>query len=142
MGISESISKRRTGIAINYGFLLTTILFALAGEAFGWTVWIKVCFWLSVIVGLATFLSVHVMTGLWRLVHTKVDTLDEREIQLTLGSLRYAYGFFSVTALLAILFMAVFGFGSQNLRLVVFWVLLYLAHTLPSSVIAWTERRV
>ncbi len=130
------------GITINYGFLLSILLFACAGEAFGWTVWVKVCFWLSVIAGLLTFFTVHVMTGLWRLVHAKVDTLDEREIQLTLGSLRYAYGFFSVTALLAILVMAVFGFGSQTLRLVVFWVLLYLAHTLPSSVIAWTERRV
>ena len=142
MSVSESKPKRRLWIIINHILLLATLISAFAGETAGWGIWIKICFWLSVAAGLAVFYSLHFRTGLWRLAHAKADTLDEREIQLTLGALRYAYGLFSVIALLTILAMVVFGFGSQILRLVIFWVLLYLAHTLPSSVIAWTENRV
>jgi len=142
MGVSKSLLKRRVGAVVNYGFLLITLLLGLAGHLFGWSVATKVGFWLSVVFVIVTFFPIHVRTGLWRLAHAKVDTLDEREIQLTLGSLRYAYSLFSIFALLVILVMAVFGFGSQALRLVVFWVLLYLAHTLPSSILAWTMTRV
>ncbi len=142
MSISESKSKRRMWIILNYGFLLTSVLFALTGENFGWSLIVKISFWVSVAICLLTLRSIHFKTGLWKLVHTKVDDLDEREIQLTHNSLRYAYGTFSIIVLTAILYMTVFEVGSQVLRFVIFWALLYLAHTLPSSIIGWTEYRM
>ena len=142
MSLSESKSKRRMCIILNYGFLLTSVLFALIGESFGWSLLVKISFWVSVAICLLTLWSIHFKTGLWKLVHAKVDDLDEREIALTHNSLRYAYGIFSIIVLTTILYMIVFDMGSQILRFVVFWALLYLAHTLPSSIIGWTEYRV
>jgi hypothetical protein len=140
MGISESTSKRRLGVIVNYGFLLLTLILSLAGRLFGWSVGTVVCFWLSVAMVIVTFYPVHVRTGLWRLAHAKADRLDEREIQQTLESLRYAYAGFSIATLLVILAVVILDLGDQTLQLAVFWVLLYLAHTLPSSVLAWTMR--
>jgi hypothetical protein len=142
MSISKSKSKRRMSIILNYGFLLTSLIFAFIGEYYEWSLYVLVCFWGSVAFCLLTFGSIHFKTGLWRLVHAKVETLDEREMQLTLGSLRYSYTIFTILALLVILCTVIFGVGSQTLRLIIFWVLLYLAHTLPSSIIGWTEYRM
>ncbi len=142
MGVSESLTKRRIGVAVNYGFLLLTLLFSMAGHLFGWSVEIKIVFWLSVIFVIVTFYPIHIQTGLWRLAHAKVGTLDEREIQQTLESLRRAYIVFSIVSLLIIITSVIFGLGSQTQQLTVFWVLIYLAHTLPSSILAWTVNRV
>jgi len=79
---------------------------------------------------------------LWRLAHAKLETLDEREIQQNLQSLRHAYAVFTIASLLIILILVVFGWGGQTRQLAVFWVLFYLAHTLPSSILAWTVNRV
>jgi hypothetical protein len=83
-----------------------------------------------------------VSTGLWRLVHAGEDEIDEREMQLTLGSLKYAYAIFAITVLMGLLLLAVFGYGSQPFRLTLFWAMVYLAHTLPSSIIAWSQPKV
>jgi hypothetical protein len=142
MGMRESKSKRRAAVAINYCFLLVTLILGLVGYLHGWAAGVRVSFWLSVLIVLVTFFPVHVGTGLWRLAHTRVDRLDEREVQQTLEVLRYAYAVFTVVSLLVVLASVVFGGGNQILSLVVFWILLYLAHTLPSSVLAWRLTRV
>jgi len=142
MSLSESISKRRSVAVINYGFLFLSLLLSLAGHWSGWTSATIVCFWMSVVVVLVTFYPLHIQTGLWRLVHTKVDRMDEREIQQVLEALRHAYVAFSIAVLLIILSLVILGLGDQTNQLVVFWVLLYLAHTLPSSIFAWTVTRV
>lgn len=138
MGASKSLTKRRIGVAVNYGLLLLSLFFSIAGHSLGWTDAIKVAFWLSVTFVLVTFFPIHIKTGLWRLAHAKIGTLDEREIQQTLESLRQAYIVFTIISLLMIITSVVLGLGSQTQQLVVFWLLLYLAHTLPSSILAWT----
>jgi hypothetical protein len=142
VNISESRWGRRLGVIGNQGSLLLVILTALAAEFSGWTTLISVLFWLAVAVVLITFYPIYARTGLWRLTHSKVEKLDEREIHLTLGALRFAYTIFAITALASILLTVVFGYGSDTLHLIIFWVLLYLAHTLPSSVVAWSEHHV
>jgi hypothetical protein len=142
MGVFESMSQRRLVVAINYAFLLFSLLIGVAGYSSGWTAATRVCFWISVLIVLVTFYPLHIRTGLWQLVHTRVDRMDEREIQQTLESLRRAYVVFSIFTLLVILVSAIFSISGQTLQLVIFWVLLYLAHTLPSSILAWTLTRV
>ena len=105
-------------------------------------VWIKVSFCVLAIAVIATFIPLHVRTGLWRLAHAKVDALDEREMQQNLQSLRHAYLVFAIASLVIILTLVVFGPGGQTQQLAVFWILFYLAHTLPSSILAWTVCRV
>ena len=142
MALSQSISRRRLVVVINYGFLLLSLLLSLAGHSFGFTSAIIVCFWMSVVVVLVTFYPLHIRTGLWGLAHAKVDRMDEREIQQTLGALRHAYVVFSIFTLIVVLIAVILDLGGQSLQLVIFWVLLYLAHTLPSSILAWTATRV
>jgi hypothetical protein len=137
MSTSNSLTKRRMGVAVNYGLLLLSLFFSIAGNSLGWSVAIKVAFWLSAMFVLVTFFPIHIKTGLWRLAHAKIGTLDEREIQQTLESLRQAYIVFTIISLLIIITSVILGLGSQSQQLVVFWVLLYLAHTLPSSILAW-----
>ena len=142
MGLSDTIAKRRVGVAANYALLFLTLAFSIEGYWLGWSLATKIGFWISVALVVVTFFPVHVRTGLWRLAHAHADTLDEREIQQTLQSLRQAYVVFTITALLIILALVFLDPGGQTEQLVVFWVLLYLAHTLPSSILAWTLPRV
>ena len=142
MGLIESAAKRRLAVITNYGFLLLTLAMGLAARSLGWTLSTIVCFWLSVVVVLVTFYPLHIRTGLWRLAHTRVDRMDEREIHQTLGALRHAYIVFSISALTVILIALILDLGGQSTQLVIFWVLLYLAHSLPSSILAWTATRV
>ncbi len=93
-----------------------------------------------------TFVRVHYRTGLWKLIHTKTAALDERQLQITHGALSRSYGWFAVICLVIMLVHAVV----YRLALGVGFVitvplvtsLIYLAHTLPASILAWTEMEV
>ena len=141
MSMSTSLSKRRAVVVINYSLLLATLLLSQTGHWFEWSIVTKAGFIVLVISVIATFFPLHMRTGLYRLAHAKVETLDERELQKNLESVRYAYLAFTVISLLIILTIVVFGSGGQTQQLAVFWILLYLAHTLPSSFLAWTATR-
>ena len=94
-------------------------------------------------IALVSFLMLHVSTGLWRLAHSRADKLDERQIQVTHGALSRSYEIFTVICLLVMLFNAVIGDRGYYLFDAVLPVsLLYFAHSLPSSVVAWKEREV
>ncbi len=142
MSASDTMAKRRLGVAANYALLFLTLAISIEGYWLGWSTVTKIGFWISIILVIVTFVPVHVRTGLWRLAHARIESLDEREIQQTLQSLRHAYIIFSIIALLIILSLVFLDLGGQTEQLVVFWTLLYLAHTLPSSILAWTSPRV
>jgi hypothetical protein len=142
MNALELVSIRRIAVVINYSLLLLSLFFSMIGHSFEWPIAIKVAFWFSAIFVLVTFFPIHIQTGLWRLAHAKIGALDEREVQHTLETLRLAYIIFSIVSLLIIITSVVFSLGSQTQQLVIFWVLLYLAHTLPSSILAWTVTHV
>jgi len=82
---------------------------------------------------------VHVRTGLWKMTHAQNDTLDEREIMVSRSAIQSAYSIFTVVSLCCLLLEAVFG-GIVNSVLVA--ALIYYAHTLPSTIIAWREAEV
>ncbi len=133
-------TSRRLAVVINYGaILLFLVCFYLAGRI-GWNVPVAASVVTAILVALITFFSLHVRTKLWKLVHTKVENLDERELQVTHESLRYAYGIFTVISLLVLLVIALLTPQWDSLLILIFASLLYLAHTLPSSVIAWREK--
>jgi len=100
----------------------------------------------ALIVVVATFIMAHWQTGLWRLTHAKADVLDERQLQITHNALTHSYSLFTVICLTIMMTQAVvYGLvpGLEfilSLPLVVS--LIYLAHTLPGSVLAWTETEV
>jgi len=111
--------------------------FYIGKHVYGWSSPIIAVLIVSLILIIITFIGVHFKTGLWRLVHTKVENLDEREIQVTHESLRYSYSILSVILLLIIFAMALTSVEKDASGMVLFASVIYLAHTLPSSIIAW-----
>ena len=141
--MKKGLSKtaRKIHIVVNYASLvLLLILFYLIKHHPGWSVVLISALAAACVLTLVTFISVHVRTGLWKLVHTKVEKLDEREIQITHESLRHSYSILSIILLIIIFTMALIGKDYYSPLLPAS--LIYLAHTLPSSVIAWTEKAV
>jgi hypothetical protein len=121
------------------------------GEYRQWTLSLGAVSLLALLSLAISFYFTHVSTGLWVLTHTKIGNLDEREIQVTHTSLRYAYAIFGLLALVAItlLFLPMrFSFltltpgGYPSLALTAYVATIYLKETLPASVIAWSEPRV
>jgi hypothetical protein len=93
-----------------------------------------------------TFRKVHWKTGLWKLTHAKTETLDERQVQVTHIALGRSYAWFSVICLAIILFHAIVYRLLPGVNFIITiplaGSLIYLAHTLPGSVLAWTEAEV
>ena len=87
-----------------------------------------------------SFIRVHIRSGLWKLSHSKVERLDEREIQVTHEALRYSYGIFTVICLAIIYFNSIAERG--HIHILIAASLLYLAHTLPASIIALKGRDI
>jgi len=97
---------------------------------------------LSLVVILVSLYYLHIRTGLWKLVHAKTENLDEREMQIVHNAVRQSYAIFGVICL-AVIFVSVFTYrGDTSFGILLLWGLIYLAHTLPSAVIAWTQDRV
>jgi len=143
MSIRESRAKRRIGVIVNYASLFLFLVFYYLGFIRGWNVAFTASALVFLAVSVGSLIVVHVNTGLWKLGHSEVGKLDERQVQVTHEALRRSYSFFSVICLLIMLFNAVTGYRGYYLFDAVLPVsLLYLAHSLPSSVIAWKEREV
>jgi hypothetical protein len=136
------IGRRRIGVVVNLSSLFLFLVFYYAGRGLGWNRLlliggVSIC----LAVWLVSFITVHVRTGLWKFAHTKVDDLDERQVQVAHEALRYSYAAFTVICLLIMLFNATTGYRGHYMFDAILPVsLLYFAHILPSSVIAWTEK--
>lgn len=137
-----SAMNRRIWVLINY-ICLGLLLFSFySGELVERTTVIYAALAFALIVGLISFFLVHINTGLWKLVHSKIDKLDERQVQVTHGALRHSYSIFTILALIILLIIALSGGYDDANIIMIFASLLYLAHTFPSSVLAWTEKEV
>ncbi|UCG52835.1 MAG: hypothetical protein JSW58_04580 [Candidatus Latescibacterota bacterium] len=143
MDIRTSIAKRRVGVVVNYASLTLFLLLYYIGFIGHWSAVLTIGVLIFLAVATVSFIFVHIKTGLWRLAHSSREKLDERQIQVTHEALRYSYSVFAVICLLIMLFNAVTGYrGHYLFDAVLPMSLLYFAHSLPSSVIAWTEREV
>ncbi|MCD4653494.1 hypothetical protein K8T06_06125 [bacterium] len=90
-----------------------------------------------------TFQYLYIRSGLWKLIHSKAIDLDERELQITHQALAKSYAWFTVICLAIMLIHAVLFRFLPDINLVItvplVVSLIYLAHTLPAAVLAWTE---
>lgn len=137
-----SKSTRRIAVIVNYGCILMILVFFGIGKYEGWSAPLVAGAIAAAIVAVVSFILLHMGTRLWKLVHTKVDKLDEREVQITHESLRNSYAIFTVISLLVLMCIALLAGRDDSFLMFIFASLLYLAHTLPSSIIAWTEREI
>lgn len=93
-----------------------------------------------------SFVRVHWKTGLWRMTHSRTEELDERQSQIAHEALRISYSGFTVIALSTLLLLSLlredFPLFDRVSLIGLTAVLLYLAHTLPGSVLAWREAEI
>jgi len=134
-----SLRERKFGLIVNDSALLLLLILYYIGDFTRFTPAVVTLMALSLLLTVVTFSWVHVKTGLWKLTHAQNDTLDEREIMVSRSAIQSAYAIFTVVSLVFLLLEAVFG-GIVNAVLVA--ALIYYAHTLPSTIIAWREKEV
>ena len=147
MTTGNSNPRRRGTVAVNYlSLVLMNVCF--------YFVWVRADMPLIVhaavigafIVVVVTFILAYWRTGLWQLTHANSDVLDERELEITHDALSRSYSWFSVICLAimmthAVAYKMIPGLGfALSVPLVAS--LIYLAHTLPGAVLAWTETEV
>ena len=142
MAIETSKSTRRALVVINYLCVVLFLTLYAVGKFVGWSLPVVISLAVVTVALLISFILAHIKTRLWRLAHAKADKLDERQIQVTHESLRHSYSIFTILSLVILLAIAVISGGDDSMLILIFAGLLYLAHTLPSSIIAWTEREV
>ena len=133
--------ERRLLVVLNYLSLGAIVFLAHMGSAYGWNMRLNLVGILAAVAVLVvTFIGGFWRTGLWRLAHASFDNLDERQALVMYESLRRSY---TVFALLCIVVLYVNAVAEQgHIPILVAAGLLYLAHTLPAAVVAWTEKEV
>ena len=141
-----SKARRRIGVVVNYLSLFLVLVFFYVAERTNLSAPLIVAGVVALVALAISFIHTYVRTRLWKLVHRRVEDLDERQIQITHESLRYSYGIFSVICLAIILVSELirqWAVTPDGLSLMpVLGALIYLAHTLPASILAWTEKEV
>ncbi len=147
MNIQKTRLKRRGIIFLNYlSLLIVNVTFYFASQCKNMGYLIDVAGLLSLIIVIITFRHGHVKSGLWKLTHAHADKLDERELQLTHYALGHAYGWFSVICLSIMLIHAMVYRLIPEIKFVItvplVASLIYFAHTLPGSILAWREKEV
>jgi hypothetical protein len=94
----------------------------------------------------ASFIGAHLRTKLWHLTHSSFENLDEREQQAVHGAVSLSYSIFAVLCLSILMVtelmkdQASFRFDLPLMPMIA--ALIYAAHTLPSSILAWTQKEV
>ena len=145
--MEKAKANRRTWVVVNYlCLLIMNVCFYFVFERPDMTHIVDVIGLAAIVVVVISFFRVHTKTGLWKLTHAKTDTLDERQMQITHAALSSSYGWFAVICLVIMLVHAVLYRLIPGLNFVItvplVGSLIYLAHTLPGSILAWTEAEV
>ena len=134
----NSITQNRVWIILNYLSLVAGMLLFYAVKIYH----LPLSFLMFEIGIFAIFLfslfKAFIQTKFWKIVHTSSKKLDEREFQVVLNALRYAYGIFVIICLVIIYAFAVAEY--HPIDVVLAGGLLYLAHTLPAAIIGWNEK--
>ena len=91
------------------------------------------------IIGLVmSFRKAFGISNLWKLTHTSYKKLDEREMQLVFKATTYSYSIFTIICLVIIYTFNLIGLAIIDVIMAA--CLLYIAHILPASIIAWNEK--
>jgi fumarate reductase subunit C len=139
-----SVKSRKILVIINYICLPLILALFYLGKYHGWSYPIPIGLAILLIVNIVTFRIVHLKTKLWHQFHSGdvASKLDERQIIKTLESIRASYNIFAVISLMVIFVIAWTAGQNDSMLMIVYVVLIYFAHTLPSSIMAWTEKDI
>jgi uncharacterized Tic20 family protein len=137
-----SKKKRRIGVVLNFtALLLTVVLFELLRLDAGISRTASmILMGLSLMIIIGSFMAVFGSTGIWKMSHQRKKTLDERQVQVVLNAIRISYSIFVILVLILIYRFALIEKGPIDVVMAA--ALLYLAHLLPASILAWTEKDI
>ncbi len=136
----KSINQNRVWISINYLSLIIGVLLFYAVKILHWPL-SYLLFEIGILgVFIVSFFKAFIIPKFWKTVHTSLENLDEREVQVVFNALRYAYSIFAIICLVIIYGFAIAKY--QPIDVVIAGSLLYLAHSLPASIIGWNEKNI
>ena len=128
----------RYWILLHYFSFIAFIVFFYIGKYLYWpecTIIFEIGFLLILVI---SFFRAFIRTKFWKMVHTSIKNLDEREMFAVLESLRFSYSIFTITTLIIIFIFALIGYHRIDVLLA--GTLLLLAHTLPAAILGWNEK--
>ena len=98
--------SRRLDVVLNYSTLIImlTALFSLTRQSN--IIPIIAVGLVAALFFVISFINLFVKTKLWKFVHTKIDDLDEREVQVIFQSLRQSYTIFAIVSPTSLLYFA------------------------------------
>ena len=137
MELTNSLTRRRSGVAITLISLISTALIFEYGVEVGWNTMLKIILGIALVLFIISLVITFINTGLWKFSHKPLEVLDEREIALRSKALRTAYSLFTVITLVLLLSFSLLG---RPLHVVLVVSLILLAHLLPAAVMAWTAK--
>ena len=132
--------KNITAVVINY---VSLILMLVIFYVIQWLGLNKIFIIIEVIPLTAIIISFNFAfnkSGLWKLVHKSQKKLDERELQIVHTAIKYSYTLFVIISLVLILLFAVA--EGRPIDVLLAASLIYLAHTLPAAVIAFSGEEI
>ena len=134
------ISQRKQRIAVIVNYLCMTLLLIIFQiiKIFDLE---KIFLLIEVIPAIGLFISFKVAfktSRLWTLTHSSFTKLDEREQYIIYKATALSYSIFTILTLSLIYSFNILQFELIDVTLAAG--LLYLAHILPASIIAWNEK--
>jgi hypothetical protein len=130
--------KNRYWIILNYLSLTAVLVFFYSGKLLQWPHLIIILEIGSLVIYIISFIRTFIRTKYWKMVHTSLKNLDEREIQVVLNGLKYSYSIFAIVCLIIIYIFAFIEYHPIDILFA--GALLLLAHTLPAAVVGWNEK--
>ena len=134
----KSKKQNRIWILLNFISLIAGISLFYMVKIYHWPLSYLLFEIVILVIFLISLNKAFIVTKFWKMVHTSSKNLDERELQLVLNALRYAYGIFAVICLVIIYAFAIADY--QPIDVILAGGLLYLAHTLPAAIVGWNEK--
>lgn len=139
MKLRKTRLNRRLGVVLTISSLIIFMMLFEYGKFANWTAYSIILEVFLVVVFIVSFIYTFIKTGLWSFIHQPLWKFDEREMELTGRSLRYAYSVFSVLVLLVLMY---FSLTETSISMLLVAVFIFFAHLLPASIIAWMEKDI
>ncbi|OPX24645.1 MAG: hypothetical protein B1H05_04800 [Candidatus Cloacimonas sp. 4484_140] len=136
--MNKTKHNRRLSVLINYAsMIIILVLFYIVRMGILKTVFLAFEV-IPLIAVILSFRHAFVKTGIWKMTHASFKKLDEREVQVVFKATSISYSLFAIAILVIIYIFILSGLGQIDALLAVS--LLYFAHILPASIIAWNEK--
>ena len=136
--MKKSRNQNRAWILLNYVSLIGGLSLFYTVKIYHWPLSFLLLEIGIFAVLLFSLFKAFIITKFWKMVHTSSENLDEREMQVVLNALKYAYGIFAIICLILIYAFAIA--EKQAIDVLLAGGLLYLAHTLPAAIVGWKEK--